>query len=275
MSTVGIVTGVGRGMGKACAAALADGVDTLLLVDIDAEAAAATAKELAAAGHQAEAFAGDVSSSADMERLAARSAAAGTLRAVAHAAGISPTMAPWEQVLKVDLYGTALLTEKLRPQVTTGTAFVCFASMAPLLRPGDWPADADAILDAPLEPDLAARLRDAVGDELEDTGTAYSFAKRGVQRFAAREASWFGARGARICSVSPGIIDTPQGRQEAKVHPSMAALVQMTPLAREGEDREVAAVVAFLVSDAASFVTGIDVPVDGGVVSALRFAPRS
>lgn len=150
MSTVGIVTGAGRGMGKACAAALAGAVGTLLLVDIDAGTAAATAKELADAGHQAEAFAGDVSSPEDMERLAERAKAAGTLRAVAHAAGISPTMAPWEQVLKVDLYGTALLTDKLRPQVTAGTAFVCFASMAPLLRPGDWPADADAVLDEPV-----------------------------------------------------------------------------------------------------------------------------
>ncbi|MCL2585887.1 MAG: SDR family oxidoreductase, partial [Streptosporangiales bacterium] len=117
-------------------------------------------------------------------------------------------------------------------------------------------------------------VRAALGESVEDTGTAYSWAKRGVQRFVAREAAWFGARGARICSVSPGIIDTPQGRQEAKAHASMAQLVQMTPLAREGAAAEVAAVVAFLLSEAASFVTGIDVPVDGGVVSALKTMPR-
>jgi NAD(P)-dependent dehydrogenase (short-subunit alcohol dehydrogenase family) len=274
MTSVGIVTGVGRGMGKACAVALADSVDTLLLVDINAESAEATAKELSAAGHSVEAFAGDVSSDEDMGRLAERAKAAGTLRSVAHAAGISPTMAAWEQVLKVDLYGTALLTEKLRPQITKDTAFVCFASMAPLLRPGAWPADADAVMDAPLEADLAARLRAVVGADLEDTGTAYSFAKRGVQRFAAREAAWFGQRGARICSVSPGIINTPQGRLEAEQHASMATLVQRTPLAREGEAHELADVVAFLLSDKASFVTGIDVPVDGGIVSALKFASR-
>jgi NAD(P)-dependent dehydrogenase (short-subunit alcohol dehydrogenase family) len=263
-------------MGKACACALADAVDVLLLVDLDAAAAAGTAKELADAGHRAsaEAFTGDVSAAADMERLASRTAAAGTLRAVAHAAGISPTMAPWDQVLTVDLYGTALLVEKLRPLVGAGMAFVCFASMASLLGSRPWPADADAVLDSPLSADLASRLHDVVGSALEDTGTAYSFAKRGVQRLAAREAAWFGTRGARICSVSPGIIDTPQGRQEAGAHPTMAALVQRTPLGREGEAAEVAAVAAFLLSDAASFVTGIDVPVDGGVVAALKFAPR-
>lgn len=82
----------------------------------------------------------------------------------------------------------------------------------------------------------------------------------------------FGARGARICSVSPGIIATPQGQREAAVHPSMATLVRRTPLGREGSASEVAEVVAFLLSDAASFVSGIDVPVDGGVVAALRSA---
>lgn len=275
MSTVGIVTGVGRGMGKACAFALVDTVDTLILVDLNAEAAEATAKEVSAAGSgTAEAFAGDVSSPQDMERLAARVASAGTLMAVAHAAGISPTMAPWEKVLKVDLYGTALLTESLREHIGEGTAFVCFASMAPLLRSHEGVPLADAALDAPLDPEMPAKLRAAVGEQVEDTGIAYSWAKRGVQRFAAREAAWFGQRGARICSVSPGIIDTPQGRQEAKEHASMAQLVKMTPLAREGEAAEVAAVVAFLLSDQASFVTGIDIPVDGGIVSALRFAPR-
>jgi NAD(P)-dependent dehydrogenase (short-subunit alcohol dehydrogenase family) len=263
-------------MGKACAAELADAVDVLLLVDVDGPSAAASAKELAGHGRRAyvEAFTGDVSVAADMERLAARVSSSGTLRAVAHAAGISPTMAPWDQVLTVDLYGTALLVEKLRPQVTDRTAVVCFASMAPLLRPGPWPARADEILDAPLTPSLTARLREEVGAEIEDTGNAYSYAKRGVQRFVAREAAWFGVRGARINSVSPGVIDTPQGRQEAEAHPTMTTLVQMTPLRREGRAEEVAKVAGFLLSDAASFVTGTDVVVDGGVVPALKFASR-
>lgn len=274
MGTVGIATGAGRGMGKACAALLADAVDVLLLADIDAESAAATAKELSGRRASVEAVGADVSSPEDMARLASAVSDTGALRAVAHAAGISPTMAAWDRVLTVDLYGTALLVETLRPLVVRDTAVVCFASMAPLLGSREWPAEADEALDSPLSPSLVPSLRSAVGPSLEDTGMAYSYAKRGVQRFVRREASWFGSRGARINSVSPGIIDTPQGRQEAEAHPTMAMLVARSPLAREGLASEVASVVSFLLSDQAAFVTGTDVLVDGGVVACLKTAPR-
>ena len=116
--------------------------------------------------------------------------------------------------LQVDLVGSALLVEALLPLVTAGTAMVFFASIAPLIPLGDVDAAAAAALDDPLNPQLFDRLHDTLGPTIEDSGLAYMWAKRGVLRLVRREAIRMGRKGGRICSVSPGIIDTPMGRQE-------------------------------------------------------------
>ena len=270
--TVGIVTGAGRGMGAACADRMTDMVDVLVLVDRD-EAALIEAAERHAATHpraDIETFALDVKDRDGVARLAARAGGLGPLRAVAHAAGVSPTMADWREVLTVDLVGTALLVDALRPLAGDGTAIVCFASISASLAIPDVAQPGDAALDEPLHPGFLGRLRENVGPDLEDSGMAYTWAKRGVHRLVRREAVSFGRVGARICSVTPGIIDTPMGRQEADTHEVMAMLVKASALGREGRPEEVAAGVSFLLSDDARYVTGVDLTVDGGVIAAVR-----
>jgi NAD(P)-dependent dehydrogenase (short-subunit alcohol dehydrogenase family) len=257
-------------MGHACAQRLTTMVDHLILVDLDEESVRGAAEELSGSGTaKVEAFALDVTDREGLGRLADRVSASGSLRAVAHAAGISPTMADWRRIFVVDLVGTALLAEALRPLATRGTATVCFASMAPLFVAAAAPPGADEALDEPLDEQFLDRLHDALGVAIEDPGTAYGWAKRGVKRFVQSEAVRLGPVGARICSVSPGIIDTPQGRQEAEEHPIMQELVERTPLGREGRSDEVAAVVAFLLSDDASWLNGIDVLIDGGLIASV------
>lgn len=208
----------------------------------------------------------DVSDPSAVRTLAARVRELGPFRALAHAAGISPTMGDARRILHVDLVGTQLLLDAFEELVSPGSAAVCFSSSAAYQLGPYITAEQEALLIDPLVPDFVNQAASAVDD---DRGFAYGLAKVGVIRAAGRAAVAWGRRGGRVNSVSPGLIDTPMGRQELKQQPVMQGMRAATPLGRLGEPSEVAAAVAFLLSDAASYVSGIDVLVDGGMVQGI------
>jgi NAD(P)-dependent dehydrogenase (short-subunit alcohol dehydrogenase family) len=274
---VTIVTGAASGMGLATARRLLRPRETMLLVDLDAvklDAVRADLAEYAAGPEWVQTLVADVTDTDAMELLAKKVHGLGRFRTLAHAAGISPTMGEWWPMIHVDLVGTARILQALLPLAEPGTVAVCWASNSAHM--GAIPAGdpvLDGILDGPLEPELRGLLDTALEgrwDTAAGSGEAYGWAKRGVIRLVRREASAWGARGARLLSVSPGIINTPMSRQELEQQPMMQVMIDNTPIPRMGAPSEVADLVAFLVSDDAGYLTGTDILIDGGVSATIE-----
>jgi NAD(P)-dependent dehydrogenase (short-subunit alcohol dehydrogenase family) len=257
---VAVVTGAAGGMGMAIARAFAEEGRALILCDLHAGPLQEFASSLASSAPIA-LVAGDVTA---LDYPAQIMAALGPRRigALAHAAGVSPSMADGKRVFDINFRATVRLVDALLPRMAMGGAAVLIASNSGqiIARP---------LFDRALKKVLRGKSSLLLTLMLRNSRSAYPMSKRAVQLYTQAMAPQFGKLGARIVSLSPGIIDTGMGRLEQKAGPEMDKMIAVTPLARMGEPCEIAAVVAFLASPAASYITGTDILVDGGTIAGI------
>ena len=251
MTTVAVVTGASSGMGRACVEVLRDTADHLVAVDLSVPDIDGTIG-----------MACDIADPSAVGQLVGQVRELGSLRSLVHAAGISPSMGDARRVFEVDLVGTHHVVSEFEALVERGTAAVCFSSSAAYqIAPFADPAH-DRFLDVP----GSSEFLDEITALISDSGHAYALAKRGVVRLVGRASVRWGSLGGRINSLAPGLIDTPMGQLELSKQPMMRDMLTRTPLGRLGDPREIASAVRYLLSDEASFVCGIDLLVDGGMV---------
>ncbi len=271
---VALITGACGGMGSACARQL--GRDNkLVLTDVPSERLHGFAATLRDDGYEISAcLAGDLSEAACCDTVIAAARAAGTLKVMLHAAGTSPALAPWDAILRANLLATERLLLGLEADLPAGFVAILIASMAGHMSPPD--AVIDAVFSDPLAANflqmasegLTARIDPA--DSFGLASPAYFYSKRAVIRNCERRGPAWARRGARIVTISPGIMWTPMGRREAEVNPVSLKVAEETPIGRWGNGLDISAAVEFLASDRAGYITGCDLRIDGGATPALR-----
>ena len=269
MTNVIVVIGAGS-IGQAIARRVSAGKH-VLLPDLRSENAEAAAKTLSEAGFTVSTTTVDVSSRASIHALVEAATALGEVSGVIHAAGVSPTQASPETILKVDLYGTALVLEEFGNVIATGGAGVVIASQSGHRLPPLTAEQNAALATTPVE-DLL-KLPMLQPDQVTDPLHAYQISKRGNSLRVMAEAVRWGKRGARVNTVSPGIIITPLAKDELEGPrgPGYRRMLEQSPAGRAGTPDEVGTVCALLMGPDGAFITGSDFLMDGGVTAAYWY----
>jgi NAD(P)-dependent dehydrogenase (short-subunit alcohol dehydrogenase family) len=263
-----VVVGAG-GMGMAIARRLGQS-HRLLLADRNGDHLARQVAQLEADGYDAAAAVCDVTRDEDISRLATDARERGPVKALANVVGLSPSLGDFRSIIAVNLIGAAAVARALAEVMEPGGGAVFITSSAGHMGVGK--AECLDMLDDPAAADLLSRLEALLGEEASP-GQAYALSKKALIRLCQREAAAWGRKGLRIVSLSPGLIATPQGALEFKNNPAKYRLLEATPLSREGTMLEIANVVEFLLSDRASYISGTDILVDGGLIAALGCHP--
>jgi NAD(P)-dependent dehydrogenase (short-subunit alcohol dehydrogenase family) len=243
----------------------------VVLADLRQENADTAAKILSDAGFDVSTTKVDVSSRASVQALVKTAKSFGEISGVIHAAGVSPSQASPETILKVDLYGTALVLEEFGSVIASGGAGVVIASMSGHRLPALSAEQNMLLATTPVEELLALPMLRP--DKVTDPLNAYQISKRGNSLRVMAEAVRWGKRGARVNTISPGIIITPLANDELK-GPRGAGyrrMMESCAAGRAGTPDEVGTVGALLMGADGAFITGSDFLMDGGVTAAYWF----
>jgi NAD(P)-dependent dehydrogenase (short-subunit alcohol dehydrogenase family) len=269
MRSVIVVIGAGS-IGQAIVRRVAAGKH-VLLADLKQENADAAAKTLFDAGFNVSTARVDVSSRASVHALVEAATKLGEISGVIHAAGVSPSQASPETILKVDLYGTALVLEEFGNVIVQGGSGVVIASQSGHRLPPLTVEQNACLATTPVEELL--KLPMLQPDQIKDSLHAYQISKRGNSLRVMAEAVRWGKRGARINTISPGIIITPLANDELKGPrgPGYRRMIEVSAAGRAGTPDEVGTVGALLMGPDGAFITGSDFLMDGGVTAAYWY----
>lgn len=269
MKDVVVVIGAGS-IGAAIARRVGAG-RRILLADLSRETADRVAGGMLDAGFDVSTAAVDIASRESVAKLADEAAAIGPIIGLVNAAGVSPSQAPAQTVLTVDLYGTALILELFGDRIAPAGAGIVIASMSGHRLPALTPEQDTALATLPVEQLLALPFLQP--DRVRDSLHAYQLSKRGNALRVKAEAVRWGKRGARLNTISPGIIMTPLARDELNGPRGVGyrRMIDLSPAGRSGTPEEVATVAALLMGPDGGFITGSDVLMDGGVTSAFFY----
>lgn len=269
MINVIVVIGAGS-IGQAVARRVSSGKH-VLLSDLRQENADAAAKVLSNAGFEVSTATVDVSSRKSVRALVETATAIGPITGVIHAAGVSPSQASVATILQVDLYGTALVLEEFGNVIAQGGAGVVIASQSGHRLPALTPEQNKALATTPADELLSLPMLQP--DQVSDTLHAYQISKRGNSLRVMSEAVRWGKRGARVNTISPGIIITPLAKDEltGPRGEGYRRMIELCPAGRAGTPDEVGTVGALLMGPDGAFITGSDFLMDGGVTAAYWY----
>lgn len=245
----------------------------VVLADLRLENADAAAEVFRNAGFDVTTATVDIASRASIETLIDTVASLGDATGLIHAAGVSPSQASPEVILRVDLYGTAVILKLFGGVIAPGGSAVVIASQSGHRLPALTPEQDAALALTPADELLALPMLQA--DQVADSLHAYQLAKRANALRVRAEAVRWGERGARVNTISPGIIITPLARDELS-GPRGAGyrrMLELSPAGRAGTPDEIGTLGAYLMSQEAAFVTGSDFLLDGGVTASYFYGP--